>query len=123
MLVAIDDAHWADAESLRVLADAAEDLQRAPLAIVVTTRPTADLAVQPMLSRLATLSSAGLLHLAPLTEAGVTTVVRQAFGKPPDPSFARACAQASGGNVFYLRELVRPMAAAGLPRPRRPSPS
>ncbi|GAA2628862.1 helix-turn-helix transcriptional regulator [Paractinoplanes durhamensis] len=115
MLVAIDDAHWADAESLRVLADAAEDLQRAPLAIVVTTRPTADLAVQPMLSRLATLSSAGLLHLAPLTEAGVTTVVRQAFGKPPDPSFARACAQASGGNVFYLRELVRPMAAAGLP--------
>jgi DNA-binding CsgD family transcriptional regulator len=113
MLVAIDDAHWADAESLRVLADAAEDLQGAPLAIVVTTRPTADPRVQPLLARLATLGSARLLQLAPLTTDGVTEVVREAFGEDPDPAFALACAQASGGNAFYLRELVRPLVAAG----------
>jgi DNA-binding CsgD family transcriptional regulator len=114
-LVAIDDGHWADAESLRVLADAAEDLQRAPLAIMVTTRPSAEAAAQPLLAQLATLDSARVLDLGPLTEPGMTAVVREAFGQEPDPSFVRACAQASGGNVFYLRELVRPLVAAGRP--------
>jgi DNA-binding CsgD family transcriptional regulator len=113
MLVAIDDAHWADAESLRVLVDAAEDLQRASLAIVVTARPSADTSVQSLLARLATLGSARLLRLAPLSTEGVAAVVRGAFGQNPDQSFALACAQASGGNAFYLRELVRPLVAAG----------
>ncbi len=114
LLVAVDDAHWADEDSLRVLADTAEDLQRAPLAIMLTCRPAANPGVQTLLARLATLDWAELVRPAPLTEAGVAAVLRGTFGKDPDDSFALACAQASGGNAFYLRELVRPLIAAGL---------
>ena len=62
----------------------------------------------------ATLDWARLIRPATLSESGVAAVLRGAFGKDPDPSFAHACAQASGGNAFYLRELVRPLVAAGL---------
>jgi DNA-binding CsgD family transcriptional regulator len=113
LLVAVDDAHWADADSLRVLADTAEDLERAPLAIVVACRPAASPLVQPLLARLATLDAAYLVRPAPLSPAGVAEVLRGAFGEEPDDTFALACAQASGGNAFYLRELVRPLISAG----------
>src|SRR5438132_71492 len=79
LLVAVDDAHWADADSLRVLADTAEDLQRAPLAIVLTCRPAASPVVQPLLARLTTLDWAVLLEPAPLSEDGVAAVLRAAF--------------------------------------------
>ncbi|WP_158647576.1 AAA family ATPase [Actinoplanes sp. ATCC 53533] len=115
LLVAVDDAHWADVDSLRVLCDAAEDLRTIPLAILVAARPTADPAVQPLLARLATLGWASLVRPAPLTESGAAAVLRGAFGRAPDEAFVRACTQASGGNVFYLRELIRPLVAAGLP--------
>ena len=115
LLLAVDDAHWADSESLRILADAAEDLRNAPFGIVVTARPASDPAVGAMLDRLATLDGARVLRPAPLTVSGVAAVLRAAFGAAPDALFTQACAQASGGNVFYLRELVRPLVAAGRP--------
>ncbi|MCY1138158.1 AAA family ATPase [Actinoplanes sp. Pm04-4] len=115
LLLAVDDAHWADAESLRILADTAEDLQNAPFGIVVTARPASDPLVEAMLDRLATIEGARVLRPGPLTESGVAAVLRAAFGAAPDPAFTQACAQASGGNVFYLRELVRPLVAAGRP--------
>ncbi|XVU22823.1 AAA family ATPase [Actinoplanes sp. CA-054009] len=113
LLIAIDDAHWADADSLRVVVDAAEDLHQAPIAIIVSARPETGTAAEPLLARLATLDGAGVVQPAPLSEAGVATLLRYTFGHDTDPSFAAACAQASGGNVFYLRELVRPLKAAG----------
>lgn len=114
LLIALDDAHWADIESLRVLADAAEDLSGAPLAVMVTARPGLNRAAEPLLARLATLDGARVVHPAPLSEVGVATLLRHAFNREPDPEFTAACAQASGGNVFYLRELIRPLIAAGL---------
>ncbi|MBL7258130.1 ATP-binding protein [Paractinoplanes lichenicola] len=116
LLLAIDDVHWADVDSLRILVDAVEDLQGAPIGVVATARPmAADPAVAAMLSRLATLGGAGVLRPEPLSEAGVAEVLCVAFGREPEQLFTLACAQASGGNVFYLRELVRPLVAAGLP--------
>ncbi|SNY69597.1 helix-turn-helix transcriptional regulator [Paractinoplanes atraurantiacus] len=114
LLLVIDDAHWADADSLRVVVDAAEDLQQAPIAIIVTARPETGTVAEPLLARLATLDWASVVHPAPLSEAGVATLLRYTFGHDTDAAFTAACAQASGGNVFYLRELVRPLKAAGL---------
>jgi DNA-binding CsgD family transcriptional regulator len=115
LLIAVDDAHWADTDSLRVMADAAEDLSSAPLAVMVTARPELNPAAEPLLARLATLDGASVVRPAPLTATGVAALLRHAFGTDPDPRFVAACAQASGGNVFYLRELIRPLIAAGLP--------
>ena len=114
LLLWVDDAHWADADSLRVLADVAEDLRGSPIAVVVTARPAENPAVQPLLARLATTGEGCLVRPEPLTDAGVAAVVRAAFRRVPHEDFVRACARASGGNAFYLRELVRPLVNAGL---------
>jgi DNA-binding CsgD family transcriptional regulator len=112
-LVAVDDAHWADADSLRVVADLAADLHDERIMVVVAARPAENSAVQPMLARMATGNVATLLRPAPLTDAGVHAVLRDAFGSEPDEAFTAACARASDGNVFYLRELIRPLLLAG----------
>jgi DNA-binding CsgD family transcriptional regulator len=113
LLIAVDDAHWADADSLRVLAELADDLRDDPVLLIVAARPGENPAAQGLLARLATAEVATLLNPAPLTEAGVHKVLTTAFGSPPDPALTRICAQASGGNVFYLREIIRPLLAAG----------
>lgn len=113
LLVTVDDAHWADVDSLRVLVELAMDLRHEPILIVVAARPTENPAIQATLARLATSGAAVLLQPAPLTEHGVREVLLDAFGRRPHDPFTRACARASGGNVFYLRELIRPLLAAG----------
>jgi DNA-binding CsgD family transcriptional regulator len=113
LVVVVDDAHWADADSLRVLADLAEDLRHEPILLVVAARPAENPAVQPILARLATCPAAVLVRPAPLTATGVRAVLRDAFGTELPGPFAEGCLRASGGNVFYLRELIRPWLAAG----------
>lgn len=114
LVLCVDDAHWADADSLRVLADVAEDLRSAPIAIVVTARPTENAAVQPLLARLATIGEGSLVRPEPLTEAGVAAVLAAAFRREPHHAFVQACARVSGGNAFYLREIVRSLVTAGV---------
>jgi DNA-binding CsgD family transcriptional regulator len=113
LLVAVDDAHWADVDSLRVIVDVAADLRDERIMLLVTTRPSENDTVQPLLARLATGEAAALLRPQPLTSAGVRALLRDAFGQDPDPEFTDVCARSSGGNAFYLREIVRPLLAAG----------
>ncbi|MBO3742249.1 ATP-binding protein [Actinoplanes flavus] len=113
LLVAVDDAHWADPDSLRVLADLAEDLRDEPIMLMIAARPGASRVAQPLLARLAISESSTVLRLTPLTECGVHAVLRAAFRQEPDPALTRVCADASGGNAFYLREMIRPLLAAG----------
>jgi DNA-binding CsgD family transcriptional regulator len=82
--------------------------------LVVATRPAENPAAQAVLAKLATTESATVLTPAPLSEAGVGDVLRDAFGAEPAEALTRRCAKASGGNVFYVRELIRPLVAAGL---------
>ena len=114
LLVAVDDAHWADAESLRVLTELAESIDREPVMVLLAARPAENPVAQPLLSRMVTADMATLVSPAPLTEAGVRAVLRATFGREPDPSFTLRCATVSAGNVFYLRILTRPLIAAGL---------
>ena len=50
---------------------------------------------------------AELVALAPLTEAGSATIVRERTSSTADEEFCRACHRASAGNPLYLLELVR----------------
>lgn len=111
-LLTVDDAHWADAPSLRWLAHLAARVDDLALAIVVTARPQDPREGDPLPSTLA--AGAKLLRLAPLSEASSEPVVRAALGRQAEPSFVRACHSATGGNPFLLRELTNELAAEGL---------
>src|SRR5919206_310263 len=50
----------------------------------------------------------------PLSQEAVAELAERAFGEPVDPRFRDACREASGGNPFLLRELLRELVADGV---------
>jgi DNA-binding CsgD family transcriptional regulator len=115
LLLAVDDAHWADPPSLRWLCYLAVRVEELPVLLAVTVRegePGADL---DFVGVVAAQSAAQVLRPAPLSEQASEHVIRAALGRRPDPEFARACQAAAGGNPFLLGELARDLARARVP--------
>ena len=111
LLLAVDDAHWADEPSLRFLVYLARRLEGLPVALVLTTRPGGEALA---LAELAREPLAAALHPQPLSEAAVAALLAAAYERAPDAGFAAACAASTGGNPFLLRELVRALRADGV---------
>ncbi len=106
LLVAVDDAHWADAPSLRWLAYLAPRLEGLALALMVTLRPAEPASTETSL--LAVRRQAGWVSRPGLlSQTAVSSVVREALGEQAGPESCAALERLSGGNPFYLRELLR----------------
>ena len=106
LCVVVDDAHWADAPSLRYLAFLLGRLEELPVALVVATRPREADADGPLLAALTTDPSADLVRLPPLTKAAVAELLEARLAGAPDPVFVDACLLATRGTPFLVRELV-----------------
>jgi DNA-binding CsgD family transcriptional regulator len=102
----VDDAHWADAPSLRFLAFLLPRLDGLGAALVVAARPRESRADAGLLATLATDPSAELIRIAPLTRTAVGQFVADRLGTVPDPAFVEACMRATRGTPFLMRELV-----------------
>ena len=100
LVVAVDDAHWLDAESGRFIAHLARRLAELPILLLATARPSEPGAVSPVLAELR--ATAIVLAPQPLSLAAV-----QALGGDADAH------RQTGGNPFLLAELRR-SASAGL---------
>ncbi len=106
LLVGVDDAHWLDAPSLRLLDFLAPRIEELPLLVVVATRaPPED--ESGVVGRLLTDPDAAIVRPQPLSQAGVATLIRARLGEKPDSAFTAACVDLTGGNPFYLVELLR----------------
>lgn len=55
-----------------------------------------------------------------MSEAATSSSIREWLGAEPDPEFAAACHEASGGNPFLLTELVEALRVDGV-EPRAPA--
>jgi hypothetical protein len=129
VLLAVDDAEWADEPSLRFLAYLGRRAESLPLALVVAARDDADVGEQPTLAELRAEPAAHTLAPAVLTVAGVGGRLAELHNGPVDDAFVRACHEATGGNPFLLDELVRALqregvafVAAGAPRVHEVTP-
>lgn len=111
LLVAVDDAQWADSASLRFLAMLADRARSLPLVLVIAIRD-GDRVDMPELRRMSTHPRASLLTPAPLTAAAVGTLVTSAF-PAADNALTDAVGFASGGNPFLVGELLRSLQADG----------
>ena len=109
LLVAIDDAHWADAPSLRWASYLAGRLEGLPILVAVTTRSAEPRAEGELLATLASSPSAEVIYPGPLSEAAVAELVRETLIDAVD-DYCRACHQVAAGNPFLLRELVAELA-------------
>jgi DNA-binding CsgD family transcriptional regulator len=114
LLLVIDDGHWADRSSLRFLLYLCERVSDLPVAVIVTLRPGEPHTPQDLLAGLAAHPGANVLRLGALTDKALETLVHRRC-PAADEEFARACARVSGGNPFYLGELLHELAAEGVP--------
>ena len=112
VLLAIEDLHWADPATLGVLARVAHDIDRLPVALVVSARPQPR---RPELDALlAVLASRGALELrlGPLDERACAELLEDVVGARPG---ARLLGQArrAAGNPLFVCELVAALQADG----------
>jgi DNA-binding CsgD family transcriptional regulator len=114
VLLAIDDAHWGDPESLRFLHYLAGRLEEAPVLLAMTTRPIEPGAHVELIAALVSDPSAEVVRPAPLSEAAVAVLVRSALGADAAGDFCKACQQASGGNPFVLHDLLSELRIEGV---------
>ncbi|MCA1656113.1 MAG: AAA family ATPase [Actinobacteria bacterium] len=101
LVLAIDDAHWADASSISALAFLTRRVEQLPVALIVCTRPP-DVDSHATLVALIADPAAERLTPAPLGEDAVA-----AISASSDRAFVRAALRATGGNPFLLDQLLR----------------
>ena len=105
VLIAVDDAHWADPASLRWLAYLAGRVEGLGVAVAVALRPAEPASRQGPLAAIR--ATAPAIRPALLSAAGVAAIVRAALGAGTPDATCQALREASGGNPFYLSELLR----------------
>ncbi|MEU7477867.1 AAA family ATPase [Lentzea sp. NPDC042327] len=111
LLVLVDDAQWADAESLRWLAYLSLRVRQLPVAVVLAVG-SGERADDPSFAEIA--ATCRRVVLADLTPDEVTGLVTAALG-PADPAFTAACRTATGGNPLLTVRLLRALARDGVP--------
>ncbi len=109
----VDDAHWCDAPTMRALHYLSRRVEGLPVLLVLGARPAEHGPARDLLERIAVADETALIKLAPLSVTGGGTLVSNGLGSP-DEAFARAVHEATGGNPFYLRELLRALADEGV---------
>jgi DNA-binding CsgD family transcriptional regulator len=114
LLLAVDDAQWSDAGSLRYLLHLARRLEGLPVLLAVCVRTGEPSAADDLLSQLVAEPSGDVLQPAPLSPAGVARVIEVRLGEEADPEFAAACHGATGGTPFLVGELVSALRANGI---------
>lgn len=110
----LDDAHWADPESLSWLAAFAPRAEHLPLLLVVAYRPDELPAHAEAFRTLPGRAGHRPLSLAPLTAEAVSTLVREAVGDHADDAFCREAWAVTTGNPFEAVELAAKVRDKGL---------
>ncbi len=106
LALVVDDAHWADGASLRFLAFLLPRLEELHVAVLLGARPAEAGDSQGLLAALTVDPATEVVAVAPLSLAGVATLVAAGLGVEPAPEFAAACWQATGGTPFLVRTLI-----------------
>lgn len=119
LLIAVDDAQWADRPSMALIAHVAARLESLPVMVLLTVRTGEPAVAADVIASLQAGDAVTRLQPARLTGTAVGALVAEQL-PDPEPQFVAACAAVSGGNPFLTRELVRAL-RDGAVAPRRGS--
>jgi DNA-binding CsgD family transcriptional regulator len=111
LVIAVDDAHWADAPSLRWLAHLAARVDGLPIALLLAARSGPD---EPgIFDELRACPPCTLLPLRPLGSEAAAALMRERLGGQADAELCRACHDYTGGNPFLLESLAAALREPG----------
>ena len=102
LLLTVDDAHWADAPSLRWLRSLARRIDGLSATLVVAARAGSD----GFLEMLTAAPEAVLVRPEPLTASSIAKLMNERVGAP-DPAAAQLAHVRTGGNPLLVRELLK----------------
>jgi DNA-binding CsgD family transcriptional regulator/tetratricopeptide (TPR) repeat protein len=104
VVLAIDDLHWSDPDSLRLLSYLCRRISRMPVAVIATLRPWPP-GTEEVCQRLARAGHAVIERLAPLTEDGIR---RFLGGRVPalSPAMWAWIGSSSAGNPLLLEQVA-----------------
>jgi DNA-binding CsgD family transcriptional regulator len=114
LLIAVDDAHWADAASLRFLGYLTGRVEGLSAMVLVALRRFEPGAPGELIGALAAEDSTRIIRVAPLSERGTDALVRARHAVEPAEGFSAACHRATGGNPQLIHELLAALAAEGI---------
>ncbi|XVQ82175.1 BTAD domain-containing putative transcriptional regulator [Microbispora siamensis] len=110
VLILIEDLHWADAASLKLLTFLGADLHRVPLLVLATVRPepvTGRPALTEALGELTRQRGTERMNVTPLSSEQVADYLQEAGRAGASQDLVRALHARTGGNPFFLGELLR----------------
>ncbi len=109
LVMVLDDLHWSDEGSLRLLQFVVRELRQAAVLTVATYRDTGlqSDAVGRALGDLLRERGSVSIPLRGLSHEETVKFVEVAAGSTPSPEFARTLLERSGGNPLYMQQLLR----------------
>ena len=117
LLLALDDLHWADADSLALLSFLCRRLSSLPVAVIATLRPWPTSATQ-VAEALAGDGYAVIERLQPLTRQGTATLLADQVGRKLSDAEVDRAADICAGNPLLLQQVAMAIARGEeLPRP------
>ena len=125
ILIVLDDLHWADAPSLRLLEFLAPEIAANKVMVVGTYRPTELSRQHPLSDTLGGLARArhvARLDLGGLNAEEVRAFITDATGAQPPEWLSQSLHRQTEGNPLFLREIVRFLEHQGLFRTDRATP-
>jgi DNA-binding CsgD family transcriptional regulator len=111
VLLAIDDAHWADKPSMRWLAYLVARLDGLPVSVLTTVRPGDAGAPSRSISAIA--RAGPVLRLTGLGREATAILAHARLGTRASPELCDACHAATTGNPFLLRCLLDDLSDQG----------
>lgn len=114
--VVLDDMQWASAAVWDAVAYLARLLEGVRVTFLLASRPEGIEPPGPGATAVAELNRNRLLRLLPLrplSSDGVSGIVQRAAGAAPAPPFLTQLSARTGGNPFFLEEVLRSLAESG----------
>jgi predicted ATPase/predicted Ser/Thr protein kinase len=106
VLIVLEDLHWGDLPTVTLLHGALRNLAERPLMVLALARPE----VHDLFPKLWADLDRFEVHLGPLTRKAGERLVKSVLGEATPPDLAARLWERSGGNAFYLEELIRAVA-------------
>ena len=112
LVLVLSELHWADKLVLDLVDQMLDRLRHLPVVLVATARPELEERWAPMPTR----HNLVALHLDPLDEQAGRDLLTSLLGEEPPRELRDALLERSGGNPFFLEELVALLTEAGVLR-------